>query len=181
MDDIPDMNYGLRSYLTADRIATLDISMIAAFWYAGEIANNRIPQVAAKLLERGINNAHLGLIAGITNPKIARTEIDEDLDRAFRELGVNAPMSVNAAQLIAGRHLAREVSDGHLDAAQGAGLITELFRWDDNSTAGQIVRIHSDLVSRVRRNSPEENVAKTNVVVACREFMTATEGPAQKR
>ncbi len=177
IDDIPDVNYGLRSYLTTDRIATLDISMIAAFWYAGEIANNRIPEVAAKLLERGISNVHLGLIAGMTNPKITRSEIDEDLDRAFRELGVNAPMSRSAAQLIAGLHLARKISDAQIDAARGASLITELFDWDADGPAGQIVRIHSDLVSRVRRNSPEEHAAKDTAVAACREFLTATERP----
>lgn len=80
----------------------------------------------------------------MTNPKITRSEIDEDLDRAFRELGVNAPMSRSAAQLIAGLHLARKVSDAQIDAARGASLITELFDWDADGPAGQIVRIHSD-------------------------------------
>lgn len=181
IDDIPDVNYGLRSYLTTERIATLGVSVLAAFWYAGNVANERMPSIAVTLLERGFESRHMAVIAGVTNPKVTYADISEDLDQAFRELGVNAPISRSAAQLIAGLHLAREVSDAQIDAAQGANLITELFDWDADGPAGTIVRIHSDLVRRVRRNSPEERAAKGNAVAACREFVTATERPDQKR
>jgi hypothetical protein len=180
-DDMPDTDYyDSRSYLTKVSIATLDISVIAAFWYAGSIANERLPSVAADLLERGLNSQHLGLIAGITNPKITRADIDEDLVRAFRELGVDAPMAVNTAQLIAARHIAREVTNGRLDAAKGASVITELFDREAQSSAGRIIRIHSDLVRRIRRNSPEEDAAKADVVAACRDFLMANGEPTQK-
>ena len=169
VDDVPDVNHTLRSYLT--EIATLNVSQIAAFWYAGEIPNERMPLVAADLLECGLESPHLGVVAGILNPKISRADIEEDLDRAFRELGVNAPMSVSAAQLSLGCHLAREVVLGRLEAARGASLMTELFRWDARSPAGKIVTIHRDLIRMVRRNSPEEDAAKVDVVAACREFL----------
>jgi hypothetical protein len=175
VDDLPDVNYDLRSYLTDTGIATLDVSVIAAFWYAGEIPNERMPMVAADLLERGFNGPHWGFIAGMQNPKITHPDIDEDLDRAFRESGIDAPVSVSKARLIAACHLAREVIDGHLDAACGASVITELFSWDAQSPAGQIVRIHSDLVERIRQDSLEENAAKADVVAACRDFLVAQE------
>jgi hypothetical protein len=122
----------------------------------------------------------LGIIAGMQNPKITHPDIDEDLDRAFRELGLEAPMSASAARLIAACHLAREVIDGRLDSVRGASVITELFSWDDQSAAAQIVRIHSDLIEWVRRDSPEEAAAKANVVTACRDFLMANGEPTRK-
>jgi hypothetical protein len=59
-------------------------------------------------------------------------------------------------------------------------VITELFSLDDQSAAAQIVRIHSDLVERVRRDSPEEAAAKANVVTACRDFLMANGEPTRK-
>jgi hypothetical protein len=178
---VPDVEYfSLRRYLLETGIATLDVSVIAAFWYAGEIPNERMPTIAAELLERGLNSPHLGFIAGMQNPKLTHPDIDEDLNRAFRELGIDAPISVSTARLIAACHLAREVIDGRLDAARGASVITQLFRWDDQSPAAQIVRIHSDLVEWVRRDSSEEAAAKANVVTACRDFLMANGEPTQK-
>jgi hypothetical protein len=157
IDEVPTLDYfDSRSYLIKVDIATLDISVIAAFWYAGTIRNERMPAIAADLLGRGIESNHLGLLAGILDTKISSADIGEIVDPSFRELGVSAPMPKSKAQLIAACHIAREVINERLDAAHGAGVITELFDWDAHSAAGQIVRIHSDLVRRVRRNSPEE-------------------------
>jgi hypothetical protein len=174
IDDVPDHGFfGSRSYLLKVGVATLDISVIAAFWYAGAIRNERMPVIAADLLERGIESDHLGLLAGILDTKISHADISEIVDPAFRELGISAPMPESAAQLIAACHIAREVIHERLDAARGANVITELFDWDAHSAAGQVVRIHLDLRDRVRRNSPEEEAAKADAIAACRDFLTA--------
>jgi hypothetical protein len=176
IDDVPDHGFlDSRRYLLNVGVATLDISVIAAFWYAGTIRNELMPAIAGDLLERGIESNHLGLLAGISDTKISRADISEIVDPAFRELGISAPMPKSNAQLIAACHIAREVIHERLDAARGASVITELFDWDAHSTAGQIVRIHSDLVRRVRRNSPEEEAAKADAIAACHDFLTANE------
>lgn len=179
--EVPDGGFfGFRAYLREANIAAFDISTIAAFWYSGNIYSEHMPALAGKLLERGFDGKHLRLLAGNSSKRVTHADIDEDVNRAFRELGVSAPLPKSAAELNAARHVAQEVVDSRVDAADGICMIAELFDWDVRSQASSIVSISYEL-ENIRRGSPEVEQTKAEAIAACREFLMVTDKPIQKQ
>jgi hypothetical protein len=96
----------------------LDVDLVAARWYLGEISPDEMPGIACEALELGHDGKNLRYLAGLRNP--ARRDLQEVVDGALRELGLQEPISKqNAALWMAGR-VAREIIEGHIEPYDGA-------------------------------------------------------------
>jgi sugar phosphate isomerase/epimerase len=71
---------------------------IAVLYYFGDLGYWKLPDVAADALAAGFDGIALGKLAGLTNV-VASDLIPSDVDAAFREMGVAAPISKDAARL----------------------------------------------------------------------------------
>jgi hypothetical protein len=78
--------------------ATLDPYKIAVLYYFGELGYSKLPQIAADALEQGYDGRALRRLAGLINP-VAADVPTEQIDSAFREMGVAAPLEKNATRL----------------------------------------------------------------------------------
>jgi hypothetical protein len=77
----------------------LDPKRIAIEYYFGDLQYWKLPRIAADALEHGYDGPGLRMLAGIANPVAA--DMDWNLiDSAFRETGVDAPISKEHARLI---------------------------------------------------------------------------------
>ena len=80
-----------------------DPNEIATLYYFGDLGYWKLPRVAADALEMGFDGPSLRKLAGVVNPVLTDLPADE-IDSAFREMGVNAPIPKDVARL----HLATE-------------------------------------------------------------------------
>ena len=80
-------------------IMRLDPQRLATEYYFGDLQYWKLPRMALDALEEGYDGPALLALAGVANP--VATEIKQSLiDSAFREMGVDAPISKDEARLI---------------------------------------------------------------------------------
>jgi hypothetical protein len=72
---------------------------IAVLYYFGDLPYWKLPQIAADALEQGYDGDALRRIAGLDKP-VASDIRPEEIDCAFRELGVAAPLAKDKVRLI---------------------------------------------------------------------------------
>ena len=77
-----------------------DPASLAIHYYFGDLGYESWPKIAADALERGFDGKSLRNLAGLQNPVQADIAAPE-IDAAFRELGVAAPIPRSEAQLLA--------------------------------------------------------------------------------
>lgn len=77
---------------------SFDPNRIAVLYYFGDLSYWKLPKIAADALERGFDGASLRRLAGLTNP-VASDIKPEDIDSAFKEMGVSAPIPKDVARL----------------------------------------------------------------------------------
>jgi hypothetical protein len=71
---------------------------LAVLYYFGDLSYSKLPDIAAEALIAGFDGVALRKLAGLTN--LVRSDlIPADIDSAFREMGVDAPISKDAARL----------------------------------------------------------------------------------
>jgi hypothetical protein len=71
---------------------------IAVLYYFGDLGYWKLPDVAAEALAAGFDGIALRKLAGLTNV-VQSDMIPSDIDAAFRDIGVAAPISKDAARL----------------------------------------------------------------------------------
>lgn len=71
---------------------------IAVEYYFGDLQYWKLPQIAAAALEQGYDGPALRRLAGLTEPVSSDIRRDQ-IDSAFREMGVDAPISKDNARL----------------------------------------------------------------------------------
>ena len=104
---------------------------IAVLYYFGELGYWKMPRIAQDALEQGYDGPALRRLAGLINPVDA--DIDpKQIDTAFREMGVSAPLSKDEARL----SLAAEVAAKALYAGanvfdQATHIAGYLCEWHD--------------------------------------------------
>ena len=75
-----------------------DPNTIAVQYYFGDLQYWRLPSICVEAIEHGFDGPTLRRLAGLANP--AKRDIQqESIDAAFCEMGVNAPISKEKAQL----------------------------------------------------------------------------------
>ena len=89
---------------------------LAVQYYFGDLQYLKMPSVCVESLEHGFDGHALRRLSGLVNP----TKCDirqEEIDSAFRDMGVNAPipkdeprlaLAADSAQRVLGRHRATE-------------------------------------------------------------------------
>jgi hypothetical protein len=97
----------------------MDPYRIAILYYFGELQYWKLPGIAADALEQGYDGPALRRLAGLMNP----VECDihpEEIDSAFREMGVAAPLPESETQLFLAAEAASKALGGNwnlIDAA----------------------------------------------------------------
>ncbi len=80
----------------------LDPNDLAVRYYFGDLSYWKLPQIAADALEQGFDGPSLRKLAGLMNP--VESDIHpEEIDSAFREMGVSAPIAKDVARLTLAR------------------------------------------------------------------------------
>ena len=75
---------------------SFDPQAVAVEYYFGDLSYWQLPAICVQALEHGFDGRALRIIAGLVNRGrlLAGTDIRADeIDSAFREMGVNAPYS----------------------------------------------------------------------------------------
>ena len=124
--DAADVELGVKSGVESDRLwrrpsaqAAFDPQAIAVEYYFGDLGYWQLPAICIKALERGFDGRALRRIAGLVNLNPVRgrllreTDIRADeIDSAFREMGVNAPMPKDEARLVLATDAAKRALAG---------------------------------------------------------------------
>src|ERR1035441_2185486 len=84
---------------------------VAARWYFGELMHEDLPGIAIEALEQGHDGPMLRRLAGLIKPTSRDIRVEE-IDGAFREMGIAAPISMREAQLILATETARAAASG---------------------------------------------------------------------
>ncbi len=141
----------------------IDPNELAVDYYFGDLQYWKLPQIAADALEQGYDGSALRRIAGLSDP-VASDLQDIEIDAAFREMGVNAPISAVNARLVLATKSAQKALNGdsnvfdestyvriHLcklsDGPDSLKRIVNLSREARNAPRSQWERIEADLVN----------------------------------
>jgi hypothetical protein len=97
----------------------MDPYRIAVLYYFGELGYWKLPKIAADALEQGYDGPALRRLAGLINP--VECEIpQDDIDLAFKEMGVRAPLPKSETQLVLAAESASKALDGSWDVVDAA-------------------------------------------------------------
>ena len=97
--------------MPGELIVPIEPGRLAIEYYFGDLQYWKLPRIAADALEQGFDGPALRRLAGITNP--VEAEMDpKQIDCAFREMGVDAPVSRDQARLVLAAHSISEALNG---------------------------------------------------------------------
>jgi hypothetical protein len=105
-------------------IPAMDLDLVAAEWEAGLLPPERIPAVAVRLMEVGLDSSSLRLAAGLLPSETA--EAHRLFGAALRELGVPRERSEEERGVALAVEYARRMIRGEVDPYQGARTIWQL-------------------------------------------------------
>jgi hypothetical protein len=88
-----------------------DANALAVRYYFGDLDYYELPKICVQALENGFDGRALRRLAGLINP-VARDMRPEEIEAAFREMGVNAPISKDAARLALAAEAAKRALTG---------------------------------------------------------------------
>lgn len=97
----------------------IDPHKLAVLYYFGDLQYWKLPQIAADALEQGYDGDSLRRLAGLTNP-VASDIRTEDIDSAFIEMGVAAPLTEDYARLVLAVESATKALHGDLNVFDAA-------------------------------------------------------------
>src|SRR5215469_433956 len=88
-----------------------DPKTLAVQYYFGDLQYWKLPGICIEALERGFDGRALRILSGLENP--VQSDIrQEEIDAAFREMGVNAPIPKDEARLALATDSAKRVLAG---------------------------------------------------------------------
>ena len=103
--------------------------VVAARWACGEIYPEKMPGIAADLLESGLDSPSLRRLAGEMHvQRIA--DVQEIVEKMFRELGVELPPSEAEAKQCTSRQIAREVIAGLRNPWKAAAELHRIWSYE---------------------------------------------------
>lgn len=88
-----------------------DPRKLAVLYYFGDLSYWQLPAISADALERGFDGPALRRLAGLVKP-VASDIRPEEIDSAFREMGVAAPIPKDKARLVLATEAARRAMSG---------------------------------------------------------------------
>lgn len=143
---------------------------LALDYYFGDLQYWKLPQVAADALEAGHDGPALRRLAGLVNP-VGSDIPTSEIDAAFREMGVDAPITEDNARLALAIKAARKVASGESNVFDEATYVrVHLCRLSDPPD----VLKHIVNLSREARNAPRSQWSRieADLVNAFRDFLT---------
>jgi hypothetical protein len=106
-----------------------ELELLAARWTSGEIYPEKMPGIAADLLEAGLDSPSLRRLAGeMLVQRIA--DVQEMVEKMFRQLGVNLPGSDADAKVLSTRQIAREVIAGAVNPWKAASELHRIWAFE---------------------------------------------------
>ena len=97
------------------QLASFDPQRVAVEYYFGDLSYWQLPDICVQALECGFDGRALRIIAGLVNRGRMLTETDirtDEIDSAFREMGVNAPIPKDEARLVLATNAVRRALSG---------------------------------------------------------------------
>jgi hypothetical protein len=91
--------------------AKFDPNKLAVLYYFGDLRYSQIPAISADALEHGFDGRALRRLAGLVMP-VASDICPEEIDSAFREMRVAAPIPKDKARLALATEAARRAISG---------------------------------------------------------------------
>ena len=114
-----------------DHKHSFDPHRLAVLYYFGDLSYWKLPQIAADALELGYDGPALRRLAGLMNPVEADIQ-QAEIDSAFREMGVAAPIPKHKARLVLAAESARRALNGEWNVFDAATDIKiHLCQWED--------------------------------------------------
>lgn len=105
----------------------LDPKQIAVEYYFGDLQYWKLPQIAANALEEGYDGPALRNLAGMANRRRSDLRADDvseiEIDSVFREMGIDAPITRDKAQLILAIQSAERALNGASNAFDEATYV----------------------------------------------------------
>ena len=106
-----------------------DPNKFAVLYYFGDLSYWQLPAISADALEHGFDGRFLRRLAGLVNP-VASDIRPEEIDSAFREMGVDAPLPKDQARLVLAAEAARRAISGESNVFNEATHIrTHICEW----------------------------------------------------
>jgi len=103
--------------------------VLAARWASGEIYPEKMPGIAADLLESGLDSPSMRRLAGEMHvQRIA--DVQEIVEKMFREIGVELPASEAEAKQCTSRQIAREVIAGLRNPWKAAAELHRIWSYE---------------------------------------------------
>lgn len=144
----------------------LDPKRLAVEYYFGDLQYWKLPGIATDAILVGYDGPALRRLAGLASP-VASDIRDEEVDSAFREMGVDAPIAKDEARLILAIESSQKALDGrsnvfeeathvriHLcdltDPPDALRRIVNLSKEAKNAPRSQWSRLESDLKEAFR-------------------------------
>jgi hypothetical protein len=123
---------------------------LAVLYYFGDLSYSKLPDIAAEALIAGFDGVALRRLSGVTN-LVQSDLIPADIDSAFREMGVDAPISKDAARLTLAVESARKAVSGQSNVFNEATHI-RIHLCEFGNPAPELHRIVS--LSQDAKNAP---------------------------
>ena len=101
---------------------SFDLGEIAVRYYFGDLQYWKLPGIVADALEQGYDGRALRILAGLIKPTAADIR-DGEIDAAFREMGILAPIPEDKARLILAKQSAAKAISGESNVFDQATYI----------------------------------------------------------
>src|SRR5215472_14390955 len=155
----------------------MDPHKLAVLYYFGDLQYWKLPQIAADALERGYDGDALRRLAGLINP-VASDIRAEDIDSAFIEMGVAAPVTKDYARLVLAAESATKALHGDSSIFDAATHIRiDLCEFEDPPP--ELHRIVS-LSEQAERGTAAWKQLETELKDAMRDFLHNRESTNEK-
>jgi hypothetical protein len=116
-------------------LANFDPHAMAVEYYFGDLSYWQLPEICVQALEHDFDGRALRVIAGLVDRGRLLTETDirpDEIDSAFREMGVNAPIPKDEARLVLATKAVRRALSGESNMFNEATHIRiHLCHWDE--------------------------------------------------
>jgi hypothetical protein len=101
----------------------MNLNLIAAYWRLNRLPGERLPEIAQKVLEQGVDSASLRILAGEQNATIS--ESGTLFERVLSELNIEIPSQREAVRRIV-HYQAQNIISGNALPVKGAEQISEV-------------------------------------------------------
>src|SRR5215469_9070516 len=116
-------------------VGSFDPHAIAVEYYFGDLSYWQLPAMCIQALQHGFDGKALRIIAGMVTRGRLLTETDiraDEIDSAFRDMGVNAPIHKDEARLALATNAVRRALSGESNVFNEATHIRiHLCRWNE--------------------------------------------------